>query len=176
MKTMPTRIQIVEYWLEEHSTFRSLVWDEPGCFACGGGSKTRHVSPQAGWMNAGLERCHLIPKRSGGTLESSNIVLLCGRCHEHAPMLGFSAQPMIDWINRQESEVEFISVRIMAECASLDSGLFGRLNEANVTTADIMTTLGAMDAYPHPGGSSISTIAAALQVIDKFSGQILQNT
>ena len=45
-----------------------------------------------------LQRAHLIPNSVGGTGDPENLVLLCARCHREAPMIGSSAQPMIDWI------------------------------------------------------------------------------
>jgi cytochrome c553 len=61
-----------------------------------------HLRLRAQWQQSQLERCHLIAKSCRGTNDVSNFVLLCSACHERAPMIGISPQPMIEWIGRQE--------------------------------------------------------------------------
>ena len=44
-----------------------------------------------------MQRCHIIPDSLGGKDEPSNIVLLCGRCHEDGPNVS-DPEIMWDWI------------------------------------------------------------------------------
>ena len=66
-------------------------WDEDQskCWCCG--RKTSH-----------LQKCHLVPKSLGGTFEPSNIVPLCGQCHDDAPDV-YDRKVMIGWIKDQQN-------------------------------------------------------------------------
>ena len=44
-----------------------------------------------------LQQCHIIPKSLGGTLEPSNIIPLCGICHDKAPDVS-DKNEMFAWV------------------------------------------------------------------------------
>lgn len=161
MKNMPRQREILAFWLEQDE-FPNLCFDEPACFACG-------------VERGALERAHLIPRSEGGRADASNVVLLCARCHREAPMIGFSARPMIDWINRRESHLDYTWRRIREECDAIDPSLFGRLNtlmsmderlSLRSQSKDFTARVRAMSKYLragiHIGGDCAATVAAIL--------------
>ena len=70
----PRNNEIVAYWSEQIDEMGLAVdWCDAHerCWRCGYKSK--------------LQQCHIIPKAKGGEFISSNLVLLCDRCHKDAP-------------------------------------------------------------------------------------------
>lgn len=75
--------QIVDYWfsrLDECGLSIDASEGHERCWRCGYKSK--------------LERAHIVPAALGGNSESSNLVLLCKRCHIRNPNV---ADPEIMW-------------------------------------------------------------------------------
>lgn len=88
---MPQKSVIAKHWYEQT---RGLFpwgdsWDygEPSCWACGlwleEWDEPNTIVKR--WNNCGLERCHIIPRYLGGSDDSSNLVLMCRRCHALQP-------------------------------------------------------------------------------------------
>lgn len=85
---------IAKYWIEwekEHKTVPpwtvSWDWAEPSCMACGIWNPIwDNPKTIAGkWNSTSLEKCHVVPLYLGGADDPSNVVLMCGRCHESQP-------------------------------------------------------------------------------------------
>ena len=148
---MPGVTAIVRHWAEQ-GTFRRVESDEDkNCFACGDPARS-------------LERCHLVAEAQGGGAEVSNIVLLCKRCHLEAPMIGSSAQPMIDWISRREDYRIRLYRRLVEECGAIRPTL---LEEASGLGLDeeewgrLLAVAGqGMKLGYHPEGDMLASGAA----------------
>lgn len=104
-----TKEEIIDYWEnKQYEGELSVDWSEAGerCWRCG------YKKP--------LERCHIIPDSLGGKDETSNMVLLCKRCHIEAPnvedknfmwyWIRAYGTPFYDtfWKIRAQKEYEFI--------------------------------------------------------------------
>ena len=181
----PSRMKIVGYWLGE-GTFDNLFEDEAGCFACGAEfsaiADVRKVSVEARWKACRLETAHLVPFASGGSNQVSNLVLLCVRCHREAPMIGTSAQPMVDWINRREGYVSYAWRRVWEECNAIDPGLLDKVARSmwagqgetmDARTQDFIKKAEMMQKHLriglHPGGEIFSTIAAIIGAMGELA-------
>lgn len=69
-RKMPIHSKVQSFWErsdELHERGIEIVTGETACFACG--------------QHRGLQRCHIQPKRDGGSDDVSNIHLLCPNCH-----------------------------------------------------------------------------------------------
>lgn len=156
---MPTKNSIAEHWCETWK-IDNLAMSEPSCFAC-------HSTHGRTWNDSTLQACHLIPKRSGGPAIADNLVLLCARCHREAPMIGISAQPMIDWINNRECDVTYRLERIRDELSVLNQEKLLRFAESIPDRESLLKALRdgvyVMDYHPHPGGDSTSSFVAILR-------------
>ncbi len=78
--------KILEYWYEHYKLFDDTCKDEGGireneCFACG--------------SCIDIQRCHIIPHWCGGSGDSSNIHLLCAKCHVESEGI----KPYWTWLN-----------------------------------------------------------------------------
>ena len=51
-----------------------------------------------------LQACHIIPNSLGGTTDPSNIIPLCGLCHDKSPDV-LDKKEMINWIKDQQNPV-----------------------------------------------------------------------
>jgi hypothetical protein len=175
--SLPSIRRIVNYWFDSKTpyTFYNLDADHPGCFACGyiseGNREPRSIEKQ--WDRSRLERCHLIGKADGGSDALSNLVLLCKRCHHEAPMIGRSAQPMIDWINRRDGHCFWFMERFTKECALISPTLLSELaglgwNDA----AELMASFRCMSEFMkmgyHPQGDMFATAAAVFEGVVKL--------
>jgi hypothetical protein len=107
------KARIAEYWLATDEGLARLPQNaasmdvgEPSCFACGAMATDAEEPPDLwtvwnrAWM---LDRCHLIPRKLGGSDTPDNLVLLCQACHHDAPDVG-DPQYMLDWIARREPQ------------------------------------------------------------------------
>lgn len=153
-----TQKAIFDYW-ETRNTFEDIQPD--CCFACGSGRR--------------LERCHLIAKSAGGDISNSNLVLLCGRCHEDAPMLGSSPIPMIDWINRRESEVSYALRRLHLEAESIGLiELVKRVGEPDNFYAKFGAYYREHRCDYHPRGNMFSVAAiVAFEVVSAHADEYI---
>lgn len=181
-KSAPSITAIARYWSDEGSTFYNVAWERPGCFACGYLKNDGEAGdPDYRWQHAGLQRCHLIAHAAGGSVALNNLVLLCGRCHADAPMVGRSVQPMIDWINRRESWCHYVFRRLMEECNAIDPLLLQRVQasawrptgetsedriENFIAKMDLMANFLQID-FP-PGGEPFATVAAVVGAMGKL--------
>jgi 5-methylcytosine-specific restriction endonuclease McrA len=96
-KSPPSKFKIAKYWLTNKNKVLSIAdWlfidlGEPTCWVCNDtwdgkfdfGEKKILLSKC--WDNAPLERCHIVPRASGGSYECSNLFLMCGDCHRASP-------------------------------------------------------------------------------------------
>jgi len=98
--SIPDYYSILQYWgthKDKRFKFKFTIdLGEPTCFGCCNGfngkydftcddEKTIKKLVNIHWARAGLERCHIIPKSLGGSFETSNIIPMCGYCHETSP-------------------------------------------------------------------------------------------
>ena len=97
--SMPSIAHIVHYWIRREVETRELPpfewfdWGEPECMACGTwrreAEERRSWDPlmqiATRWRDSGLQRCHIVPFRLGGSNEPSNLVLMCDICHAGHP-------------------------------------------------------------------------------------------
>lgn len=125
MKT--TRFQIAEYWAsaDGHKHWPEARWkvclDEPACFACRWHNQQwdQAGAPERCWESAkGLERAHVIAAAEGGADLSGNLVLLCGLCHEEAPMT-IEPEVMFRWLDARPSHETRRINEVVAELARL---------------------------------------------------------
>jgi 5-methylcytosine-specific restriction endonuclease McrA len=166
-KGMPTHAAVARYW-SERGFFHRLDMDYPCCFACGS------TTGDTWWSGARLERCHLIAEAEGGTRDVSNIVLLCKQCHEEAPMVGVSPQPMIDWINRRESYIGRFWRRALEEMRAIrptlpeEAAALGMKSEELQRYMDVAAHSMRIDC--HPGGDMYATMAVVVaNIVDGLS-------
>lgn len=160
---MPTKFEIAKYWFDKE-TFENLDIEVPGCFGCNTpGTHKKFESPKSGWNNNQLQIAHLIPNRSKGKAIESNLVLLCVRCHREAPMIGISAEYVINWINNRESETSWVMSRLYQELLPY-TNLFPSLLRRDLIELKkrALKNMGLMDAFVHPGGDGIAVMAAAI--------------
>lgn len=160
---MPTKFEIAKYWFDKE-IFQNLDINMPGCFGCGtAGTHRKFDSPKLGWNNNQLQMAHLIPNRSKGEATEKNLVLLCVRCHREAPMIGISAEFMINWINNRESEVCFMLSRIYQEIMPYTRQFPSLLHrDPKELKERALKNMKIMDAYEHPGGDCFAIVAAAM--------------
>lgn len=122
--TWPSKYDIALYWMKQ-----GFVCDigEPSCFACLWYDERWELLPNDTdshlrkiWQGAkGLERCHLVPRALGGSLEVSNMVLLCEECHLAAP--DFAAPGyMLKWMRDREGYLS----RVFREMEAATRGAF----------------------------------------------------
>lgn len=79
------------------------VWDS--CWCCGSTSRP-------------LQRCHIVPRSLGGHDGPSNIVPLCGVCHDEMPDVR-SADFFWDWLRRQQNPLSPLGLgRYYEACAA----------------------------------------------------------
>src|SRR5258708_5821787 len=138
-KSPPSRAKIALYWADL-DVFKKFVWLLPRCFACcyikpallreQGDDSDDFVSQQ--WERSGLERCHLVPRNRGGSYDLSNLVLLCKRCHEDAPVIGRSPHHMIEWINSRENYANWMFGRLRHELVTIRPTLLQELYELGI--------------------------------------------
>lgn len=117
---IPGKKHIAQHWHDLDSF--NIDMDLPCCFACQGGESDT-------WSTSRLERAHIIAHAEGGSADVGNFVLLCFRCHAEAPMVGTSKSPMIDWINRHESNAARIAARITKEITHIPASVLSRMND-----------------------------------------------
>lgn len=120
--TVPSKWEIAQHWVNspDRSTFAPRMYDlgEPCCFACGWYSERwDKVTPQASWQRATLDRAHIVPASLGGADTASNLLLLCGPCHQESPDWP-DPQEMARWIaarpSRRSKEFEGLEAWIRA--------------------------------------------------------------
>jgi 5-methylcytosine-specific restriction endonuclease McrA len=76
-----TKLQIVQYWIDWEKTNKEIApfgdwdWKEPACMACSWFNEADH------WEKSKLTKCHIVPRRLGGSDHVSNMVLMCDMCH-----------------------------------------------------------------------------------------------
>ncbi len=73
----------------------SIDHDYPMCWAC--------HTPRSKWSS--LERCHIIPKSSGGAGDASNLILMCRMCHLESPTVNHSDALFI-FLSRKKTRAE----------------------------------------------------------------------
>jgi hypothetical protein len=168
----PTRLKIAKYWCER-GTFINVVRERSGCFAC--------TKRSEGWSSSTLQAAHLIASADDGSIDLSNLVLLCARCHREAPMVGQSARFMIDWINRRESYTRYELRRIFEECNAIDPKLAERVarsvwapqgNTFDAKQADFIRKMDMMANHLRinlaGGGEMFATAAAVLAAMGEL--------
>ncbi len=130
-KSPPTHGQIVQYWIAAERAgiphpWGWFDWGEPGCFACGlydpdapawdDAWKESDYRIRALW-NAHhhyLDRCHVIPKCRGGSLDPSNFVLLCSECHRVSPE-GDEPENLFRWMRECSGSVQLVHWTVFAQ-------------------------------------------------------------
>ena len=149
----PTNNAIFRHWKEERKTFPDLA-GSIHCFACGSASSR-------------LERAHLIPYEACRGSSLDNLVLLCKRCHREAPIIGVSARPMIDWINRRESEISFAVRRGLEELKAIDGLMEGLSLVPGLENMGhlLREKLEQIRAGVHTGGDPMATVAYAASLV-----------
>tara|TARA_B100000287_G_C20292363_1_gene646423 strand:+ start:54 stop:638 length:585 start_codon:yes stop_codon:yes gene_type:complete len=101
--------QIVDYWKENHFEYEhqgmGTDWDRAtdSCWRCG-------------YFTDHLEKCHIIPDALDGDNEPHNLVLLCRKCHRHAPDFN-NSEYMWKWIKAEQAlgYEDFNSRRVLRE-------------------------------------------------------------
>ena len=101
--------QIVDYWKENHFEYEhqgmGTDWDmaTDSCWRCG-------------YFTDHLEKCHIIPDALDGDNEPHNLVLLCRKCHRHAPDFN-NSEYMWKWIKAERAlgYEDFNSRRVLRE-------------------------------------------------------------
>ena len=124
---MPSKAQIVKYWLEELITQHEKYWMEAAyeencspsmpqsiCFACGSA--------------IGTERCHIIPKDKGGSDLVNNLHLLCKECHlESEPII--DSEQYLDWFDLKSPDNSGSYLRMQNACKIMERNIKkGRLD------------------------------------------------
>ncbi len=160
---LPGPFSIARYWCTQ-STF-DITFDDPRCFGC-------LMDVGSGWDSKHLQRCHLVSGIEGGSAHVKNIVLLCKRCHRAAPMIGSSAQPMLDWLKRRE-KFEHRMIRLgTSECIAISPTLPKNLVELGLSRDEFRSLFTAvlkiLRAGYHPGGDPHSTVAATIHAAVKL--------
>lgn len=94
---MPSAQKIHEYWTLERGREAAEWFDqidpgEPSCYACG-------WYPIYSGSFKGYHRSHLVDHAHGGSVEASNLILLCPTCNTSMPMFppGQEADA-VDWV------------------------------------------------------------------------------
>lgn len=166
---MPSKAVVARYWSERQEI--EVDYELPSCFACGWSPDWYRAVSRRGWGSIRLERCHIIPFRRGGASTPENLVLLCARCHQDAPMFNHSVTPMLEWINRREGWVPYLCRSLCQECERLSPGIFERLS-ARFTSKSLLSVFEELlastaDMDFHPGGKSgFANSAILLQELD----------
>ena len=73
----------------------SIDHDYPMCWAC--------HTPKTYWSR--LERCHIIPRHSGGAGDASNLILMCRSCHLESPTVNHS-DALFFFLSRKKTRSE----------------------------------------------------------------------
>lgn len=93
MSDLPSVKAILDYWEPRPDELYSktgylLDIGEPTCWACGDTFEGQFDCTErrsARWADSPLQRCHIVPRSLGGSVEPSNLVLMCATCHDLAP-------------------------------------------------------------------------------------------
>jgi hypothetical protein len=104
--------EIVDYWTaREDECGLAVDWSEAHerCWRCGYKSR--------------LQRCHIVPGSQGGPYDSSNLVLLCRRCHREAPNVN---DPRFMWIWMRTTCVPFYDLYWTTRGVHEFEKMFGR--------------------------------------------------
>jgi HNH endonuclease len=113
---LPSKTSIVEYWIKWEQDNGKIPpwcsgwgwdWGEPACMACGYFSPHWPCEPgpkgASPWQHQSvkLERCHVIARSLGGSVDPSNFVLMCSDCHKHSPDT-MDADYLYQWMKDRE--------------------------------------------------------------------------
>lgn len=118
---LPSKYKIALYWSTSNPVL-CIDIGEPSCFACGFYRK-QWDEPRtlaARWEKATLDRAHIVGVSQGGSNKASNVVLLCGRCHEESPMTR-NPETMVAWIRRRKSHTQYLQELILEELSAIDT-------------------------------------------------------
>jgi len=180
---MTTRFDIAQYWASVAGAKRwprnSVLIDigEPSCMACGYYAREwdKPKSARERWGKADLDRAHIIAASSGGPDVPSNYVLLCGLCHQAAPMTSSDAL-MFAWCERRKSyrEAQFERLSLAASDMGVDivsCGPLAALSHEEMR-ARIEASARAIGAGAHLNSMSPSTFALVIKhVADSLAGE-----
>jgi hypothetical protein len=93
----PTIDKIVKYWIDNGDDVKGNE-----CFMGADISDWSTHCWRCGHDDEKLEKCHIVPHSLGGSSNSSNLVLLCNRCHNEAPNVNCEFE-MWYWIKRTKA-------------------------------------------------------------------------
>jgi hypothetical protein len=164
----PTGLAIAKYWSEHEPSF-GIDWGEPSCFACGWYDSTRPTVPQVtmiqAWDKSRLQKAHLVPHALGGSVDVSNLVMLCEECHLDAPDWA-APEFMLDWMRRRPSWMD----RWAAQFS--DPEVFTRLAKLGDAEEVREMIYDALDQMGNTHGTKlvISTIDAACHFVADREG------
>lgn len=171
---MTTRFDIAQYWASDAGATRwprnSVLIDigEPSCMACGyfahGWDKPKTAKDR--WNKSDLDRAHIIAASSNGPDVPSNYVLLCGSCHQAAPMTSSDAL-MFAWCDRRKSDRESQVERLMLAASDMGVDIASCESLAMLSheemRARIDASAKALGAGSHLNSMSPSTIALVIK-------------
>jgi len=178
-----TRFDIAQYWASSAGANRwprnSVLIDvgEPSCMACGyyahGWDKPKGAKDR--WNKPDLERAHIVAASSNGPDVPSNYVLLCGSCHQEAPMTSSDAL-MFAWCDRRKSyrESQIKRLALAASDMGVDIASCGQiaLLSHEEMRARIDASAKALGAGMHLHRMSPSTVALVIKhAADTLAGE-----
>lgn len=157
-----TNFELATYWSNLGEFDIDLNY--PCCFACKGPFITR-------WDTSTLQKAHLIARVSGGSVDPSNLVLLCIRCHREAPMIGTSVEFMKEWVQKRDSYASYLIGRIHMELSNLETlpdilDCISNIKSTSVTKL-ILAKAEELHIEKHSGGDAIAAMVIALQEVCK---------
>jgi hypothetical protein len=122
------------------SKMTSIDHDYPQCWAC-------HVAVTK-WSS--LERCHIIPRSSGGGGKADNLILMCRSCHIESPTIN-DADSLWFWLSHKRT-INEIRLELLSEIMASTNLSFIKIAEAVI---DIMR-----DESITTGGGRLSPYAS----------------
>ena len=68
-----------------------------------------------------LQKCHIVPKSLGGSLDPENIIPLCAQCHDKAPDV-VDKNEMFRWVGDQQNPVSGLGLGRYWHLSSIVNG------------------------------------------------------
>lgn len=142
----------------------SIDIDYPMCWAC--------HTPKSYWSR--LERCHIIPKSSGGKGDASNLILMCRTCHLESPTVNHSDALFI-FLSRKKTRSEVYQEELRDILLNTKLSMTGITIAWKHAVSDDSMTRGGATISPIAWMSSLRAKIADLENHKSLCGDVTRN-
>ena len=143
----------------------SIDHDYPMCWAC--------HTPRSKWSS--LERCHIIPKSSGGSGDASNLMLMCRMCHLESPTVNHSDALFI-FISNKKTRSEVYLEELSSILQSTKLSEVGLAMAIKSVMTDTSIVCGGAIISPAAWMAILRAKVADLESNDALCGDVTRDT